>query len=195
MLAARTLDILPAAAPDAAPVVATPPAAAPTPEPAAAGQAALPQPPATGLWPWLSLGLGLLWLATLIAWRRSARPAGAARAAPPVMGPAVRQAVTEDARRSERAFRLACLDDNPQAARLALLAWAQATWPQDPPGGLAALARRLADARLPGLLRELDRACYAGGVWPGEALAQALTTLAAGPQASGKPAEPAGLYP
>ena len=69
-------------------------------------------------------------------------------------------------------------------------------WLEDPPAGLNALARRLDQPGLHRLLGELDRACYAGGDWHGEELADALPALpgAAGPSA-GQKSDLAALYP
>ena len=96
---------------------------------------------------------------------------------------------------ARKAFHQACRDHAAPVARRHLLAWAGTHWPQDPPAGLHALARRLDDPRLPVLLRDLDRACYAGGEWRGEALAAALTALptAAG-RADAKASRLAALY-
>jgi hypothetical protein len=62
------------------------------------------------------------------------------------------------------------------------------------PGGINAIAARIGDATVAELLRDLDRACYAGGAWQGAPLAAALTEL---PAPSGKSArrEREGLAP
>jgi hypothetical protein len=78
---------------------------------------------------------------------------------------------------ARKAFRQACHDNDAAAARRHLLDWASVVWPHDPPAGLNALARRVPDPDAASLLRELDRACYAGGDWHGEPLAKALTIL------------------
>ncbi len=189
VLPARALEVLPGVG---ASTETPPPEAAP-----AAPATAVPGPMATHggtalPWPWLSLILGLLWLATLLAWWRARRSRSATAPA------AVTSSSPDSIRAGEarKAFRHACRDNAASDARRQLLAWARATWPDDPPGGLNALARRLPDPKLPALLRELDRACYAGGEWRGNALLEALTALpdAAG-KAAGKSSELAGLYP
>ena len=122
-------------------------------------------------WRWLSLALGGLWLATLSAWwfsRRRRLPDS-----PDVNRPA-KAIAAADAR---KAFRQACQGNDPHAARRHLLDWARAAWPQDPPLGIQALSDRLDDAELKLLLKELDRACYAGGAWQGGMLAGRLKSL------------------
>jgi hypothetical protein len=191
VLPARTLEILPGpggGAAGAPPSVAAPVAPATDPPGRVAASAGTAFP-----WPWLSLALGLLWLATLAAWWR-------ARRAGPGSGCAATAAVagvdSVRALEARRAFRQACRDNAAPAARRNLLAWARANWPHDPPTGLNALARRLPDPRLSALLRELDRACYAGGEWRGGALAEALAALPDGVERTrGKAPQLAGLYP
>jgi hypothetical protein len=196
ILPARTLEILPGVAgAEAAPPPVT---RAPTASPAEPSSSTLAFPlPIAGArstafpWPWLSLVLGLLWLATLAAWWRKGRTAASSAPAPTASGPDPTRAGE-----ARKAFRQACRDNAAPEARRHLLAWARATWRHDPPAGLAALARRLDGAELPALLRELDRACYAGGDWHGEALAEALSALPGAVEKEyGKPGQLAGLYP
>jgi hypothetical protein len=145
------------------------------------------------VWPWVSLVLGLLWLATLIAWWRGRRPASPVQAGPPAPPPGNHSVRMGAAR---KAFRQACHDNDAAAARRHLLEWASTVWPQDPPAGLNALARRLPDPTVSQLLRELDRACYAGGDWRGAALAQALPVLRDTPDPTmAKSTELPALYP
>ncbi len=144
----------------------------------------------------IGLALGLLWLATLAAWWRGRR--AGSRPAPnnAIPNNAAPNGATP-ANAARKAFRQACRDSAAAAARRHLLAWARAAWPSDPPTGLNALARRLDDAALSALLRDLDRACYAGGEWRGEALAEALQTLPGGErEGAAQPASAlAPLYP
>lgn len=195
VLPARTLEVLPGASGGGS----TPPAAGGLPSAAAAAPTG-PVAVSTAMgsarpWPWISLaaGLGLLWLATLIAWWRARRQAPAVPASTVMPAPGTDPIRAGAAR---KAFRQACSDNDAAAARRHLLDWARATWTQDPPAGLNALAQRLKDPRQTALLRELDRACYAGGDWHGAPLAAALAVL---PDMVGKAdartAELAGLYP
>jgi hypothetical protein len=185
-LPAQTLHIMPAPASAAAQAAATP-----APQPASASPpgatppgAAGPGPPraagkrtvAGGLstWEWSSIGLAALWLLTLGGWLWSRR--AKARVRTSAVAPVPRTSPRPDAATERAAFRAACHDDDPLAARRHLLAWAAALW-GSAPAGLNAVAARAGDARTADLLRDLDRACYAGGAWSGQPLAAALTQL------------------
>jgi hypothetical protein len=197
VLPARLLEILPAAGGSGGqpPVGAAPiaPARMAAPLPSAAGPLLAAQSAMASAWPWVSLVLGLLWLATLTAWWRVRRPASAA---PASAGISASVADPIGAGAAHKAFRQACNENDAAAARRHLLDWARAVWPHDAPAGLNALARRLQDPALPALLRELDRACYAGGDWRGKALAETLAAMpAAGDKATRTTTELAGLYP
>lgn len=79
---------------------------------------------------------------------------------------------------------------------ISLLAWARAEWVGSAPAGLNALAKQMADPALAKLLRDLDRACYAGGQWQGSALAESLPQLPPPLRpASHRPRALAPLYP
>lgn len=172
-LPARTLFVLPGSGGVAATATSAGPTAGTPLLPASPSKSIAEQirAPANPHGYWLSLVLGVLWLGTLTAWgigRRRRRPARADAGRPT---PALAVA---DAR---KAFRQACHDDDPHAARRTLLDWARATWPLDPPLGLQALSDRLGDAESTSLLKQLDRVCYAGGTWTGKPLADTLMRL------------------
>ncbi len=142
-------------------------------------------------WNWISLVFAILWLGTLTAWwlssRRHAKQVTSQPTTPAVSAPRMAQA--------RKAFQQACRESDAQAARRHLLEWAHATWPQDPPAGLKALAERLDDETFKPLLNQLDRACYTDGVWQGAALLE----LRALNERNNRPASTdlklAGLYP
>ncbi|MGQ0699532.1 MAG: BatD family protein [Panacagrimonas sp.] len=196
-LPTRTLEVLPAAGaandavalPDSAPAITMPHAgeiASSAPEANDIQRETAPLP-----WPWISLALGLLWVATLAAWwlRR------------PASKPVERSSSHADganqtrASASLKAFRQACKKNEAPSARLHLLAWARDIWPGRPPTGLDALARKFEDPALSALLLKLDRACYAGGDWQGEALSRAFTAAPMTNQKSQAPSALADLYP
>ncbi len=207
-LPAQRLDILPAVgAAAAAAALSAAPAAPRAPASAAARSALSPPAPALrglrgsdGRWVLISAALGLLWLATLIAWRLSrlrtpsAIPAPDADAGRHNMAAGGRAAAAAalaqgrsnapnaasapvDAARARRQFHDACRRNDAPAAHRWLLAWAASAWPGPAPSGLTAFAKRLGDPQLDASLGALDRACYAGGAWNGAGLAEALKVL------------------
>ena len=181
VLPEHTLEILPAAG---APAATAAPTANPAPSIPAQADAQANAPAETAQsaqathappWQWISLGLGLLWLGTVLAWWRSRR-----RTPPPAPGKDAKDSdattpAALPAGSAFKAFQRACHDGDPRAARQYLLAWASAVWPAHPPPGLNALSRLLDDAKLAEPLRQLDRACYTDCAWQGEALAQAMS--------------------
>ena len=92
------------------------------------------------------------------------------------------------------ALQQACQDNDPAAAAKALLQWAAATWPDDPPRNLGALLQRLSSGV--DELQRLEQTLYgaAGDSWSGEALWQAFDQ-GLQPQAEKKPACREGLSP
>ncbi len=180
-LAAVGLDVLPGAA------AAVPPAPA-----AAAAPVRRARPAAPGAWdvatrPWIALaaGFALLWLLTLLGWwTATRRRRGDARVRAPPPAPDGTAVPTRAAVRAAwRRVREACERDAPAEARRALLDWAAVRWPLRRTSGLRALGERLGLVELPPLLRDLERACYAGGEWRGAPLLRALA-------GAGEPAAP-----
>jgi hypothetical protein len=176
-------------------------------------------------WEWISVGLAVAWLATLGAWlwsrrSRSAPPTadGSGARGPDKLSerstesaldiqrqnsapnprqngtPKPRQPALDPAK-ERAAFRAACEANDAHAARAHLLAWTAVRWGALP-AGINAVVATIGDANVAELLRDLDRACYAGGAWQGHPLAAALTDL---PALTGKTARArdrlAPLYP
>jgi hypothetical protein len=189
-LAGRSLTILPA--PGNATAAAAPPAPAPaagqtapvvaqhSPAPAAAASPpaarAPPQTRTPSEWQWISIGLASVWLATIAGWlwSRRSRKAGVTASSPRQAAPAL----PLDPSKERAAFRAACEANDAHAARAHLLAWATAFWGATATGP-GTIAAKIGDASVAELLRDLDRACYAGGPWQGQPLAAALTDLPA----------------
>jgi hypothetical protein len=123
------------------------------------------------LWMWLSFALGILWLATAVAWWRARK-----HIAPAQQSEIIEHKKTDPVRGSSefKALKRACNDNDAHAARQHLLDRAGTVWPEAPPHGLNELSRNFNDAQLVAALRQLDRACYGGEAWDGAALAQAL---------------------
>ena len=114
-------------------------------------------------WPWLLAAL-LLLAVMLFAWRRN-RP----REVPPTVRTAEPSAKQQH-KAARSALQLACQANNPAAAANALLQWAAAEWPDDPPRNLGTLMQQLSGGV--NEIQELERALYsaAGDSWQGEAL-------------------------
>jgi hypothetical protein len=145
-----------------------------------------------GPWAWVSLGLGILWIATLVGWLMSRR-----RSAPAATNPhRAEQPSATDKSGARAAFHAACNANDASAARRNLLLWANAVLPPPRILGLADLAKRMDDPQLATLLRALDRGCYAGDSWDGSALAATLPKLIVSEQdTASKPRDLAPLYP
>ena len=215
-LPARTLTVLPApgsvpagstttaaAAPTSAPGTMPPPVssggspaphATPAPSPITHPPAVAARKPSPARspseWEWLSIGLATVWLATVGAWLWSRR----SRTTPERSGgksPANRRQLPPDPAKERAAFSAACEANDPRAARAHLLAWTAAVWGTNP-AGINTVAARIGNATVADLLRDLDRACYAGGAWQGSPLAAALTDL---PAAGKSPRQRDGLAP
>ncbi|MDE2293932.1 MAG: protein BatD [Gammaproteobacteria bacterium] len=197
---AQTIEVSPVPGGVAATSGAAPSAGANAPPPAAAATTSrAAAPPGQAAWRtwfggdrrWIgvSAALGLLWVATMVGWWVSRRraPAPVERKEPTLAGEATvaggssaSTPATETPLRASRAraqFQAACGRHDAMAARRALLAWATAAWPDERVSGLQALAKRLGDPETRTAIAELERACYAGGVWDGSALAARLTDL------------------
>jgi len=177
--------------PTAQPVVEPPASAAP-----AAASAAINT--LKHVWPWIAGGAILLMFVALFMWRRSRRKPSAAVAAVDVKPAMPVTAPGPDAGVALRALRQACDENNARAAARALLDWAAAEWPGNPPRNLGAVASRLKnDAAAE--VRRLDQSLYAPGgvIWDGASLGNAFKTTAV--KQSVKPATAAGglapLYP
>jgi len=121
-------------------------------------------------WPSVAMSLLLAWIVTLYAWwrsnqnRRGSEPVAQTTPSTP---PTVRAA--------KRALQQACAANDSAAAAQALLAWANALWPNRPPRHLGALAVQL-EPQTGSLVHALDRALYAPTTtpWEGQSLWQAV---------------------
>ncbi len=169
-LPARTVDVLPQAA-------SRPGVASGSPSvgwrPSLAGQdAAEPEwptvspeqgvswPRISDLWPWLTGGLLIAWVATLWLWRRE-RHSGTTprpRADPAPIGRGEPDALSERAAR--HALDQACRADDARAARDAVLAWATAVWHERAPNTLVELSERFKHPPAHEAIALLDRVIY-----------------------------------
>jgi hypothetical protein len=139
-----------------------------------AGDSETRLPADAGIWPWISLLFGLLWLATLLIWWRGR---GRVRGIQSNNEQSSRRVA--DASQARSRFQAACRSNDARQARSSLLAWAAAHWPEDPPAGLDQLAQRLQGPQVAEALQALDRTLYRGDThtWEGRDLAQRLSRL------------------
>ena len=123
-----------------------------------------------GIWPWISLGLGLGWLLTLILLFTRRRTA-----------PMAAQQTAGAAKLSEKAARHSVIQaartHNPQATRQALMAWSRTLWPL-PPNDAHEQLFKSADPILLKELETLDLCLYGCSdlVWNGQGMVDCLAT-------------------
>jgi hypothetical protein len=177
------------------------PAAQPVIEPPASTAPATPSAAINMLkhvWPWIAGGAILLMFVALFVWRRSGRKLPAATGPGEVKPTIPAAAPGPDAGVALRALRQACDDNDARAAARALLDWAAAEWPDNPPRNLGTVASRL-EGDASAEVRRLDQSLYAPGgvVWEGAALGNAFKTTAVKPSVKPKTATGglAPLYP
>jgi len=192
---ARTVEVAGGPAPSPAPDVQPPPVgSSQTAEAVAEPTTAAPEPkspavmtPAqspgsgtgSGIWPWLAGGFGFAWLATLVWWLRERRVRRDSARDSAKLSPSIGGLRGLDRSAARRRIEKACLDNDPRAARQALILWGQAMWGEASPNGLNALALRFDDAGALEVLTEIDRAIYAppGSSWDGSAVWSRLGPL------------------
>lgn len=123
-------------------------------------------------WRFVSAGLGGAWLATLLAWWWTRRPASRAQKTPEAPPIHKQQA------KFLKAARQAALAGDGAGVKSGLLEWARLQWPDDSPRSVGEIARRVSPP-LSTHLEELCSASYgpAGASWNGEALAKSLRSF------------------
>jgi hypothetical protein len=151
-------------------------AATPSPQPENAPAATRAAAPPSALWPLVSAALALGWLATALLWWRSV----AARGGHPTGTRAAASVATERRPKERKLLRdveSACAAGDADAARRALLAWAEARF-AEAPRSLGALASELPEPAAREILA-LEALIYgtSPGRWDGRALAAALHEL------------------
>jgi hypothetical protein len=131
-----------------------------TPEPGAGTQAE-DAAAGGGSWRWVTVALGLAWIATMLAWWRSRRQGKRPAPGPlPQHGPIAPEPVeAESVSPTIAAVRTAYEAENAATAREALLAWAREVLPEDPPSNLARLAQRCHEP-LRGYILMLEQAFF-----------------------------------
>jgi hypothetical protein len=155
------------------------PSADVAPAPPLAESAATPAPvaaPDRSVWPWVSAVLALVWIATVVLWwrGRAGKRAPQSPAPPAQPTPKSRPAL----RKILRDLESACAVSDPNAARQALLAYAETRFAANPPRSLGALAALL-PAGAAGEVLALEAHIYGAGagVWRGAGLKAMLAEL------------------
>jgi hypothetical protein len=144
-----------------------------------------PSPPsvraAKNAWFWLALFFGSGWLATGLAWWWKRRTLSASTA----VQPKSEQSLTLGMAR--KALRLACSNNDPVAARIALLRWASGYWSHRRPTTLAEI-ESLGGGPLAEEIGYLNRVLYgnAGEAWKGDALWAVVEAMDEGKNGIGK---------
>ncbi|MFD2110892.1 BatD family protein [Thiorhodococcus fuscus] len=190
---ARTVEVAGGPAPSPAPDVQPPsasrsqtsePTTAPPEAQSPAAMVPVPTQPSgsgmgAGIWAWLAGGFGLAWLVTLVWWLRERRTRRDSVRDSAKLSPSIGGLRGLDRSAARRRIEKACLDNDPRAARQALILWGQAMWGDESPNGLNALALRLDDEGALDVLTEIDRAIYAppGSSWDGSAVWSRLGPL------------------
>ncbi len=115
------------------------------------------------LWQGVSFILLLAWFITIFFWRKSWRRQ--------VVDQQHREKQTEKKSMANRdRIKKSCLANNPRQVQQAILNWATAVWPQNPPTNLKNLAAKLENAELTKAFAELEEALYSPEVnreWDG----------------------------
>ena len=114
-------------------------------------------------WPWIALLLAFGWFFTLAAWwagrKRSPPRAAGVSASEEALAPAPRPRPKSVVETAIEGVQAAYRDRDAQAAKGALLRWANIVWRDSPPSNLSALAQRCPTALRKEILA-LDRALY-----------------------------------
>ena len=113
------------------------------------------------VWLWTSIFLGTAWFITLYFLFLEKKR----RHTPENIGEDTSYAREKDsraARKFRKEFRHACQRGDAWQAKRALIKWASATWPENPPAGLEDLARRFKNKEASKELKTLNSALYAG---------------------------------
>jgi len=133
--------------------------------------------PASNAWPIASALLALGWLATALSWWRSSRSAHGSAGGHTVRASHAAERKPNE-RKALRDVQAACGANDADAARRALLDWADARFPAAPPRSLGALAAEL-DGSVAQEILDLEAHIYGAtqGRWEGRSLGSALAAL------------------
>lgn len=123
---------------------------------------------ASSSWFWISMGLLLLWLSTLVLWLRAARYNPRKQKVEPIK--ALQKTVNDF-----KQLKSACDKNDAQLAKNALIHWGKQQWPESPPTSLGHIMQRV-NGKLATELRNLNNVLYKPGVstWNSSGLWQSV---------------------
>ncbi|MCD6292524.1 MAG: protein BatD [Deltaproteobacteria bacterium] len=131
----------------------------------------LPRKPGTvQLWQGISAALLLAWIITLIFFYKTRQQQAA-------KGKKRGEKREKRAIENREEIKKSCRDNNPQATQQAILDWAAASWPQNPPTNLKTVAKRLNNQIIDQAFAGLEETLYspAGKTWNGSQFWQLIT--------------------
>ena len=122
------------------------------------------------LWQGISAMLLLAWIVTLMLWINARRrPAGLKKGG---IKPEKKQPANHET------IKKTCLDNHPRATHQAIVDWAAASWPHNPPTNLKAIATRLENPKLSQAFADLEETLYSPltQTWDGNHFWQMIST-------------------
>jgi hypothetical protein len=130
--------------------------------------------------PWIAvcIALAFAWLATLLGLLRTRRRLTLASS-----GIVLKEQEALAVKESEafKVLRNSCRNNDPLAARNALISWARTSWPEERVHSLADLERLLPDLELASVFKEMDRHLYGrgekNGPWQGGRLLEIMKKI------------------
>jgi len=121
-------------------------------------------------WQVISIVLLFCWFVTIFFWRRSRRQQMLVQQKKKML-------TAEKSAANREQIKKACLDNNPRQVQQAILDWAAATWPQNPPTNLRKLAETVGNAELSEAFTKLEESLYSPAAireWNGKQFRQTI---------------------
>jgi len=119
-----------------------------------------------GYWPWLALALGSGWLLTIFAWVYRAKKKRSSAKSGQTSSTSDEISLNE----AKKQLKSACALNDPNQAKVALIAWVNSAWPENKTHSVLVVGERLHDSTVKQAVAELDEILYfrAGENWDGE---------------------------
>ena len=109
-----------------------------------------------GLWPYIALGLGVAWILTLITWFFQYKKPKTVIVSD---GSAIEE-IASSLKEHKNRLKKACVANNPNEAKSAVLAWAKVAWPDSRTHSLISVGEHLQDSSVLHAVIELDEILY-----------------------------------